>query len=220
MRQLQWKTLTTLFLLSLPAAAQTDDFGQQVSGQGWSTLSGRTVGADVNVVSAQVGWPGISASFLHGLDSRMDVGGALAFQYGEEGALRRATPGLRMQGAFRYNILDQGKLNLGVHVEPGLFFYFRSYETRVGFTLPVGLVLGVSVSSALMANAGIDLPIQYAFGRTGGLVFPILMGGGLEYFLSNNLAATFKLRMGPALQTDYRSTLFVLEALVGVAYKL
>ena len=72
-----------------------------------------------------------------------------------------------------------------------------------------------------MVNLGLDIPFHVYFGEGIGPVFPILVGGGLEYFIDSNLAATFNVRLGPSLIPDRRgdSTEFTLEALFGIAYR-
>lgn len=207
-------------LLSFTALAQEPELGNTRAAQGWSTLSGQTVGAGENVLVGQVGWPGISGAFLHGLSANLDLGGSLAFNYGEEGALRTVTPGLKLQGVLRYNLLESASFNLGVSFAPGAFFYFHTYATRSGLSLPVGLQLGIPVGAALMVHAGVDLPFYVTFGSTGWAALPILAGGGVEYFINSNLAGIARVRVGPTLQGDNRPTVLTLEAAIGVAYKL
>jgi hypothetical protein len=115
---------------------------------------------------------------------------------------------------------------LAVTFQPGPLFYFHDGSTDVGLALPVALVVGVPVGSALMLNAGLDIPFHVYFGTGGGPVFPLLVGGGLEYFIDRNLAVNFNVRMGPSIFPDSggrgnRSrAYFTLEALFGLAWKL
>ncbi len=55
----------------------------------WSVQTGATVGTDVNVVHVQAGWPGISATLLHGYLPTVegDVHDAVAPGYGGAGAV-------------------------------------------------------------------------------------------------------------------------------------
>ena len=79
--------------------------------------------------------------------------------------------------------------------------------------------------SALMLNVGMDIPFYVVFGSGGGVVVPVLLGGGLEYFLDRNLAVNFNVRMGPSVGSysgffeDRTRARFTLEALLGIAYK-
>ena len=107
-----------------------------------------------------------------------------------------------------------------LHAAPGLRTAFG-----IGLALPVGLTLGLPVGSALMLNVGVDVPFYVLFGGGGGPVFPLLVGGGLEYFVDRNLAVTFNVRMGPSIgaygyvvrRHDAR---FTLDATIGIAYRL
>lgn len=215
-----WVAVVGLVLASAAAAQPLGPPPMERGGQGWSVLSGQTVGAGQNVVAAQLGWPGLSGTFLHGFSDRLDLGGGLALNYGEEGLRNTFTPGIKLQVLSRYMLLSTPAFNLGVSVAPGALFYFHSYDTLTSFTLPVGMQLGLPLGSAIMMHAGVDLPFLWTFGSTGGPVLPILVGGGAEYFLNSQLAATARLRMGPRLQGDNRPTLFTAEVGVGIAYKL
>ena len=123
---------------------------------------------------------------------------------------------------------QSSQVNVGITFAPGPLFYFYDYGfntyTDVGLALPVALTLGLPVGSALMLNIGIDVPFYVIFGAGGGPVFPLLVGGGLEYFVDRKLAVTFNVRMGPSIGTagnfNRGSARFTLDATVGVAYHL
>ncbi|MGA9522775.1 MAG: hypothetical protein WBV82_15010 [Myxococcaceae bacterium] len=188
-------------------------------GQAWSVYSGYTLGAGNTVLAGQVGWPGISATVLHGVTSNFDIGGRFGFNYGLEGMVRQVVPGLRLQGVARINLLDQQRLGLALEFAPGPIFYFRRAFTQVGMTLPIKLSLGIPVGSAIMINAGMDMPMFVLFGTGSYFGIPLLFGGGIEYFVSRDLAATFNVKMGPTFRTNERSAEFALEALLGIAYR-
>lgn len=210
------------------ALAQEPQQPAQVSygrGQGWSMLAAKTVGQGSTAMIGQVGWPGVSLGVLHGAANRFDLGGKLTFNYGQEGVVTRVVPGLKLQAWTRLQLVDTPRLGLALSFAPGPFFYFHDYGTAVGLALPIGLTLGIPVGSALMLNAGIDFPFYVTFGAGGGPVFPVLLGGGLEYFVSRGLAVTFNVRMGPSIfpDADFRGrdrALFTLDAMFGVAWKL
>ncbi len=188
-------------------------------GQGWSVLAGQTVGQGASVVLGELGWPGLSAAYLQGVTPTVDVGGRFTFNYGVEGIVTQVTPGVKLQGLVRVSLAEQARFNLGVTFAPGPFFYFYNGFTAVGLTLPVGLVAGIPVSSALMLHAGMEFPFYVLFGSGGGPVFPVLVGAGAEYYLDHRLSLSFNTRMGPSV-TGSRSSPFTLEALLGVAYRL
>jgi hypothetical protein len=210
-----------LLLVSGTALAQEAGYSR---GQGWSVLSGQTVGQG-NVLTGQVGWPGVSLGLLHGATSRFDIGGKFSFNYGREGIVTSTVPGIKFQAWLRLMLLQTSQLNVGLTFAPGPLFYFYDGYTDVGLALPLGLTLGLPVGSALMLNVGVDVPFYVLFGSGGGPVFPLLVGGGLEYFVDRNLAVTFNVRMGPSIgaygyyvrRNDAR---FTLDATIGVAYRL
>ena len=209
------------------ALAQTQG-GEPVTygrGQGWSVLAAQTVGQGQTALVGQVGWPGISVGLLHGGAQKFDIGGKLTFNYGEEGIVTRVVPGLKLQAWMRLMLLETQRLGVGVSFAPGPFFYFRELSTKVGLSLPVNLVVGVPIGSALMFNAGLDFPFYVTFGTGGGAELPVLAGAGLENFNDRSLAVTFNTRLGTSLfPVDERlprdRSLFTLEATFGVAYRM
>lgn len=188
-------------------------------GQGWSVLSGETVGSGRTVFHGQVGFPGLSATLLHGNSDKVDLGGRFSFNYGEEGLVDAINPGLKLQGLMRINLV-KSKVNVGLALEPGVFFYFYGGGTDIGMTIPIKLAVGIPASSALMINVGMDLPLAVKFNRGSTVIIPILFGGGLEYAIDQSLMATFNLRMGPSIFTRGGGTAFTLESLIGIAVKL
>src|ERR1700716_3660471 len=97
--------LMTLGAAALPLLFWTN---RTEAAAGWSVLSGRTVGTDQNVIHGQVGWPGISATLLHGVSRQVDIGGAFAFNYGVEGSTY-VYPELTLRGVGRLNLVDTPK---------------------------------------------------------------------------------------------------------------
>ena len=168
-----------MLLVAGSAGAQETGYGR---GQGWSVLSGQTVGQGGNALVGQAGWPGVSLGLLHGATSRFDIGGKFTFNYGREGIVTSVVPGLKLQAWMRLMLLQTPQLNVGLSFAPGPLFYFYNYGfttyTDVGLALPVALTLGLPVGSALMLNIGIDVPFYVIFGSGGGPVFPLLVGGG------------------------------------------
>lgn len=210
-------------IVSTSASAQ-DEGGSYGRGQGWSLLAGDTVGSGQTVFSAQLGWPGISLGLLHGGTSRFDIGGKFTFNYGQEGLVEVVEPGIKFQAWLRLMLARSSQASLALTFQPGPFFYFHGGFTDVGLALPVSLVAGIPVGSAIMLNLGLDVPFHVYFGAGGGPVLPLLVGGGLEYFIDRNLAVNFNVRMGPSIfpRSGFRGrayAYFTLEALMGVGWR-
>jgi hypothetical protein len=218
-----------LLSLTLAGEAQaqrsTASSGYSGRGQGWSVLSGRTVGQGNTAFVGQVGWPGISASLLHGGTDRFDIGGRFGFNWGVQRMVEFVEPGISLSVLTKLNLIDTGRFNLGMTFEPGPFFIFGDFGNDVGMDLPIGLQVGIPVGNALMLHGGVDLPLFVTFGDNGGLWVPVLFGGGLEYFIDRSLAVTFKVRMGPTF-SPYENrggntvTYFALESMIGLAVRL
>src|SRR5260370_6189744 len=58
----------------------------------WSVLTGETVGNNATAVHVQGGWPGISATLLHGYTPTVDFGGIFTFYYGVVADVDRVDP--------------------------------------------------------------------------------------------------------------------------------
>jgi len=187
-----------LALLSAPVLAEEPKAESGGGGQMTSVLSGKSMGSGA-LVHAQIGFPGLSVALLTG-GGPLDIGARFSLLYAYEGiTVLTRIPGIKLQGVVRMQLLDRGKLNLGLSFSPGLFFYFFPGDTEIGLPLPVNLVLGYAVSPKLMAHLGVDLPIFAVFGPLGGLAIPVLVGGGLEYAVDRQLALTLSLRVGPSV---------------------
>ncbi len=189
---------------------------------GWSVLSGRTVGIDQNVIHGQVGWPGVSATLLHGMSPKVDIGGAFAFNYGVFGTTT-IYPELNFRAVGRLNLVDTPKYNIGIGTQPGLLLWFPGgfRGTQVGIGIPVSFAAGFPVSREVMVVAGADIAFDIFFSSGSYVVIPILFGGGVEYQIEPNLLLTFNLRMGPIIAAGAfgSGAVFGLNALIGLAYR-
>jgi len=188
-------------------------------GQAWSALGGKTLAPGSNQLEADVGYPAISASFLRGVAPGFNVGARLGFVYGVEGMVRESGPGFKAQALLKVRLLDNGQVSIGVVFEPG-FFTYSSYlqGARVGLALPVGFRLGIAASSALAIGIHVDVPMWVEFGQFGGFNLPILTGGGVEYFITSELAVFARVRVGPTIRT-LRPAEVTFDAAVGIAWR-
>lgn len=187
--------------------------------QNFSLLTGKTVGAGKSVVGGNYrGLLGLEGFFLRGLGDGFDLGVKLGFQlYPFEGALpinfgQAVNPGFRIQALLRVKFVESGRISFGMNFEPGFFVYFPSlYYTAFGILLAVEAQLGIAVSSALNIAIGLQMPVFLSFGAGTGaapgfvyrynvhLVWPILAGGGLEYFVRSDVMLFAKFHVGPMI---------------------
>lgn len=188
-------------------------------GQSWSAIGARTLGEGNHALTAKAGWPGIFAGYQRGLLSNLDVGGHLGFIYAVEGLVTDTYPGMKLSGWVRYRLWGNEKMALAVVSDPGLFFTVLAGVSRWGLSIPVGLRLGIAASSAVGLSVSFDVPFWIGFGTGGGANFPLLAGGGVEYFLTSELALSLTARMGPTIR-HYGAVNFGFEAFFGATYTL
>jgi hypothetical protein len=174
-------------------------------------------------VVAEFGWPGFTLEYLHAQTHSVDLGGEFTFNYGREG-LVEVNPGVKLQGVVRFTLFDNGKLNFGLRLDPGLALYFdERYDegTAFGVTLPAALALGISAGDALMLNFGMDVPLFFRITPTDNfrVELPFLFGVGVEYRIDSHLSMLFDCRFGPDVLI-YTDADFAFRALLGIGYRI
>jgi len=190
---------------------------------GWSVYSGHTVHSG-SAFAAELGWPGINASFLHAAGSNFDIGARFTFNYGTEITFGIA-PAMNLHALLRFGLLDKGLFSMALQAEPGLGFFFTAGGGMVIF-IPVALQMGIHPIRPLAILLGIELRPQIiiGFGGGGGAAFgmPMLfVNPGVEYELTNNVALTFRMAFGPGIVAagNGSGVGFSFRALMGVAFK-
>jgi len=196
----------------------------QTGRERWTVDSGETVGAGANVVRGQIGFPGLWADLIHGLDPTTDIGGRLQLNYGVEGITDTTKFEMGFQFLARKKFVDTGKFFFAATFNPGFLFWIPGHgaDTRFGILFPVEGQFGIPIDPKLTLNASFGLPMWVDFGNSVTIFYlPIMFGAGVEYLLEPNLALTFKLRVGPTIEfaNGGSSSSFTLNALFGVAYK-
>jgi hypothetical protein len=193
----------------------------QTGREHWTVDSGETVGAGVNVVRGQVGWPGLWGDFIHGLDSTTEIGGRLQINYGVEGITSSTHFEMAAQFLARKQFVDTGKIKVAATFNPGILFWVPGspFSTVFGITFPIEGQIGFPIDSKLTVNGSFGLPMWVTFGDLGAFYLPIMFGGGVEYLIEPNIALTFKLRMGPTIDVSNGGSTFTLNALFGLAYR-
>lgn len=220
MRVLLFSLLVAGLARAEDVTVTVDQVPQPTTGQSWSVVGPKTLAPGANVLEASAGYPAISVGFLRGVSPGMNVGARLGFVYGVEGMFREAAPGFKAQGLFKLRLLDSGLISLGLTLEPGVLYYASFLQgPRVGLTLPVGFRLGIAASSAISVAVLVELPMWVEFGQFGGFNLPILTGGGVEYFITSQLAAFVRARIGPTIRTTGRPAEVTFDGCVGIGYR-
>ncbi|MBI5543865.1 MAG: hypothetical protein HY901_08270 [Deltaproteobacteria bacterium] len=202
------------------------------STSGW-VLNGSNLGVGRNAFLAEVGWPGLNLTLLHGQSDRLDIGGTFSFTYGLEGVPDIA-PGMKLNAVLRLNLADTPKYNVGLRVSPGVVTYFPTrgvyrwyfngwHDSNVmfGLQIPVELVTGILVTSSLSINLGISMPMTLFFVPDFSFLFPVQPGFGIEYKVDSSLTITFDNRFGPSIfmVPGGSEAHFGFRSLVGIAFK-
>jgi hypothetical protein len=188
----------------------------------WTVDSGQTVGNGNSVVRGQIGWPGIFGDYIYGLSSTFDIGGRFGFDWGGYGGgfVSGGGVGLDFQLLLRIQAFEIGGYKGAFTFNPGFIVSFPSGGSQAGITFPIGAQIGFPINDKFVVNASLELPFFVTFGTGSAFIIPILLGGGIEYQLQPNLAFTGKLALGPSIGTGGAGTVFDLQFLAGVAYKL
>jgi len=210
------RTLLGLLLLASPAVAAE---------RGWPVMSGGAVGPGHLALQFQAGWPALSLAGWYGVNDKLDAGLSLAFTYGADGSLGfgpSPVPGFRIQPTVRYALVDNGTIRLGAWFAPGFGLDALPGAPTPRILLPLGLAVGIAPSEALAIHVGLDLPVYVTPGPFGGLTFPILVGGGVEYHVDKALALTAQARIGPAIELTRAGApaRLALDVLGGLAYRI
>ena len=212
---------TAVFSLGVAGAARAQtEVTTPTGSHRWTVQSAETVGAGANVAWGQAGFPGLQLGLTHGLDDTTDVNGQIGLNYAFEGLTTRARFEFTAQVGIRKELLVIGNngVKLAGRFDPGILI--AASPGQFGIKIPVGLELGIPLSSLLIVNGSLDLPMFFTFGDINAFYIPLLFGVGAEYLIQPNLAVTGKLKMGPTWGTgDASGSSFTLYALVGVAYK-
>jgi hypothetical protein len=214
-------TPRALALLAAGLAAGAASAQQEPTGQTWSAIGPRTVEPGANSVEVAAGWPGLSVGYYRGIAPGLNLGARVAFVYGVEGMIHYVEPGFKGQLLLKWRFLDRERISLGLTFEPGPFFHAPYFGgTVAGFSLPLGLRLGIVASSALTVSVLVDAPMWVVFGPGGEFNVPVLSGVGVEYFVTSTLALFVRTRIGPTIRTVSRSAELTFEGSLGAAFKL
>jgi hypothetical protein len=186
----------------------------------WSIVTPRTAGNGGNLLEAGVGFPGVHATFLHGLSDTFDLGPRVDLNYGYAGLVTAPAFGFGIAGQLKIRFFSTDKLSIGASVRPGLTFYFQSGGRPVhpGLMLPITLNAGYAVLDKLNVGVFVESPIAGYVGL--GTLVPILGGLGAEYFISSSLAVWLAAKAGPAFWTNGAALGFMLDATAGIGFHL
>jgi len=211
-----WSAVLTVCVAG--AARAQADVVSSTGSHRWSVQSAETVGPGANVGVFQAGFPGVDLMLIHGLDSTTDVNAHVGLNYAFEGLTTASRFEFTAQVGIRKELLTfGGNIKLSGRFDPGILI--AASPGQFGLKIPIGLELGIPLSSVMIVNGSFDLPMYFTFGDFNAFYVPLLFGGGIEYLIQPNLAITGKVKVGPTFVTNGGGTNFTLYVLIGVAYK-
>jgi len=174
-------------------------------------VTGETVSPDRDAIGFELGWPGISFSYLHGTSDRTDVGARFDLLYGFENTTHTAF-GAGVDVPFRLVVNRSTKVSVGLHIDPGLRIYTRNSQTDFMTRFPVGGVIGFQATPELRLAASADLSMAVNWTHTAYFEISPQFGVAAEYAADRNLLVGLNTKFGPqfysytASQTDFAFT--------------
>lgn len=209
-------------LVATAANAARDDLSiAPLVGNHWSLVTGETVSPSRDALSFELGWPGISFGYLHGLSDRSDVGVKFDFLYSAEGTTDTRV-GFGLNVPLRLVAVRKDKISVLLHIDPGVRTYVTGGDTAFGIRLPVGATLGVQVAPEFRLAAGVDLPVTIGLTPSPvGLLLGPQFGVAMEYFVDKDLLIGLNTRFGPLFYTVAGGgSVFSFTTQVVVGYRL
>jgi hypothetical protein len=212
--------LAAALLMPRAAKAQIETTIDPVNSN-WTATAGQTVGNNNSVLQAEVGWPGVDFTWLHGANETTDIGLHVGLNYGFEGTTNTVT-GFNLAVPYRHMLGQMGDTTVAFRTDPGLTVYGNHGSALVGVGGPIGVVMGFHLDPRLTLDIGADVPVLISFSNPAGFVFGPQVGGGGEYLIDQNLAVTARVRVGPefALDSAGTATQTAFTTMIGLAYNM
>ena len=186
----------------------------------WSVATGETVSPGRDALSFELGWPGVSFGYLHGLSDRADVGVKFDLLYAFENTTSSHL-GFGLGVPLRLVVNRREKLLIGLHFDPGLRVYTQGGSADLVMRLPVGAVLGIQATPELRIAATADLNLGVQLLHTAFLEVGPQFGFAVEYFVDRNLLVGLSMKFGPQFYSFAGSNAeFAFSTLVVVGYRL
>jgi hypothetical protein len=186
----------------------------------WSITTGETVSPNRDAVSFELGWPGATFGYLHGLSDSSDVGAKFDLLYGKENTTE-AKFGAGLDVPFRLAVNRADKLVITLHLDPGVRVYTNTSSTDFFVRFPVGGIVGIQVTPEVRIAAGADLIMALQFTNTAFLEVGPQFGLAVEYFVEKGLLLGLNTRFGPQFYTYSNApTHFAFTTQIVLGYRL
>jgi len=186
----------------------------------WSVVTGETVSPDRDAIGLEVGWPGVSFSYLHGTSDRTDLGIKLDLLYGFEQTTDWAF-GAGLDVPLRLVVNRSDRVSIAVHVDPGLRIYTQNSQTDFMTRFPVGGTLGFQATPLVRLGVSADLTMAVNWTHTQFFEVGPQFGLSAEYFADKNVLWGLNLKFGPQYYTYTASTTdLAFTAQVVIGYRM
>jgi len=190
-------------------------------GTRYSLLGGETVGAGVDVVSGEFGWPGISFGFTHGTSRDSDVGARFDLLFGFEEVSSSSQFGIGFRVPFRTTVFRRDRISVLVHIDPGLKLYTTS-SAAFGFQAPIGATVSYVATRDVVVAFGVDMPLTLLLTPDAlrALYLAPTFGPAVEFHVDPRLTAGLNTRFGPVISTAGGGSQFGFVTQLLLAYRM
>jgi hypothetical protein len=186
----------------------------------WSVVTGETVSPDRDAISFQMGWPGLTFGYLHGVSDRSDIGFKIDFLYAMENT-NNSTFGAGADLPLRVVVNRHERVMLGLHIEPGVRVYTHNSVSSFFTRFPVGGTLGIQATPDLRLAASADLTMAIQWSHTAYFEIGPQFGFAAEYNVDRNLLVGLNFKFGPQFYSYSPSpTDFAFTTEVVVGYRM
>jgi hypothetical protein len=186
----------------------------------WSVVTGETVSPDRDAISFQMGWPGLTFGYLHGVSDRSDIGFKIDFLYAMENT-NNSTFGAGADLPLRVVVNRHERVMLGLHIEPGVRVYTHNSVSSFCTRFPVGGTLGIQATPDLRLAASADLTMAIQWSHTAYFEIGPQFGFAAEYNVDRNLLVGLNFKFGPQFYSYSPSpTDFAFTTEVVVGYRM
>jgi hypothetical protein len=222
------RAVLSLSLLVVPVAGAAPA-GKGAGSRSGSLTNAGLIGSGRSALYGTVGWPGMTAGYLHGVSDTMDFGARVTFAYGCQGAPSLPCTGLEISGDLKLMATAAGLPGpLVLRVQPGVGLFAAAFGyTALTLEVPIEVLMGFQVLPQLTGHLGLQIPFAIGYNSTigfgfGSMQIPIWPGGGLEYALSPAFSVHGQIHMGPYIAIAFggiNQVLFGFESVLGATYR-
>jgi opacity protein-like surface antigen len=184
----------------------------------WSLIGAETVGDGQHAISAEIGWPGVSLGWTHGVTAYTDVGLRFDLLYAIDDTTHTRF-GLGARVPLRAVAVRGDLASLFVHMDPG-FSAYPSDPSRWGIRLPVGGAVGFQVTPQSRFALSMEIPITFVVQPGASIDIGTQFGASYEWFTDRHVLVGFDSRFGPVFHSAGGGSDVGFVARLVVAYRM